>query len=92
MREVKILQDQLRDEQQKVIELFEDAQTVRDEIMKEMSEFEMTKGKLEKMRTVNRTLRKKLNENSIDFSEMNQTMSDEENTPVDETLGVVDVD
>lgn len=37
MREVKALRSQLKDEQSKVLELFEDAQTVRDELRRELT-------------------------------------------------------
>lgn len=50
MREVKILQDQLREEQQKVLELFEDAQIVREEIVNEMAQFEKMKKELDKIK------------------------------------------
>ncbi|CDW73694.1 UNKNOWN [Stylonychia lemnae] len=76
MREVKLLQDQLSEEQQKVIELFEDAQMVKEEIMREMSDYEKTKRELEKMKILNKNLRKRLNEDSIEQSELDH--SDEE--------------
>ncbi len=46
MREVKALRSQLKDEQSKVIELFEDAQTVREELRRELTQLEKAKHKI----------------------------------------------
>ena len=46
MREVKALRSQLKDEQSKVLELFEDAQTVREELRKELNQLEKAKHKI----------------------------------------------
>eukprot|EP00347_Sterkiella_histriomuscorum_P009103 403342504 len=76
MREVKILQDQLREEQQKVLDLFEDAQTVREEIVNEMAQFEKMKRELEKFKHQNQVLRQRLGDqqnrpNNDSSSQMN---------------------
>lgn len=41
--------------------------------MREMTEFERTKSELEKVKVLNKNLRKRLNEQSIDFSEINES-------------------
>lgn len=46
MREVKALRSQLKEEQSKVMDLFEDAQKVREELRRELTQLEKTKGKL----------------------------------------------
>lgn len=46
MREVKALRGQLKEEQMKVMELFEDAQTVREELRRELTQLEKVKGKI----------------------------------------------
>ena len=43
MREVKALRTQLKEESSKVIELFEDAQTVREELRRELTLLEKAK-------------------------------------------------
>ena len=46
MREVKGLKTMLKEEEVKVTELYEDAQKVRDELMKELASFEKAKKKM----------------------------------------------
>ena len=46
MREVKALRGQLKEEQSKVMELFEDAQAVREELRRELTQLEKVKGKI----------------------------------------------
>ena len=46
MREVKSLREQLREEQSKVVELFEDAAHVRQELLKELTDLEIAKQKI----------------------------------------------
>jgi len=41
-----------------------------------MTEFERTKGELDKMKAINKNLRKKLNDNSLEISEFDQIGSD----------------
>lgn len=58
--------------------------------MKEMIDFEKTKIELDRIKVINKNLRKRLEDNSIDFSEMdNDGYSDEDisKTMNDDTLG-----
>jgi hypothetical protein len=50
IKEVKVLQEDLSDEKQKVIDLFVDAEAVKNEIILEMADFERTKMELEKVK------------------------------------------
>lgn len=69
MREVKILKEQLSEEKQKVNDLYEDAYQVREEIMREMADFEKTKRALSRVKSINRNLKQRLNDQSITFTD-----------------------
>ena len=58
-----------------MIDLFDDAQQVRQEILKEMSEFEVIKQELEKFKGQNKILKKKLMEGggSLDESVLDES-------------------
>lgn len=53
IKEVKVLQEDLRDERQRVTDLFIDAEAVKNEILIEMNDFERTKLELEKVKQIN---------------------------------------
>ena len=59
-REAKVLGDRLRDEQDRVREVWEDAERVREEISREMGEYEVVREELRRIKGVNERLRRKL--------------------------------
>lgn len=51
-------------------DLYEDAEVIREEIQKEMNEYERIKLELESTKKLNKNLKKKLHDNSLDLSEI----------------------